>query len=402
MGGHRHRAEDAAQAPRGPGVSVRAGIDATAEADRPRAEVTTGEDGVRRVTLAGRWTLAAITPRIGELRARLTAIGGDAEWDCRSVEVLDSAGMIILWRAWGQRLPRVLEAGAEHRRAFERIAATGIGGKSAMAGRRSPGWLREAGTMALDLGDHLTDFLVLIGRVALDMLHVARHPGDMPWREVSANIYKSGVRAMPVIALVGAMVGIVLAYLSALQLQRLGADLYIVDLLGFGIIRELGPVLAALLVAGRSGSAMTAQLGVMRVTEEIDALATMGVSGSLRLVMPKVVALAVAMPLLVLWVDVLALAGGMLAAAAQIDVGYHVFLDRLPKAVPVANLWIGLAKGVVFGILVALVACHFGLRARPNTESLAANTTASVVTAITVVILVDAVFAVATRGIGVS
>jgi phospholipid/cholesterol/gamma-HCH transport system permease protein len=206
---------------------------------------------------------------------------------------------------------------------------------------------------------------------------------------------------MPVIALVGFMIGIVLAYLSALQLNRLGADLYIVDILGLGIIRELGPVLAALLVAGRSGSAMTAQLGVMRVTEEIDALATMGVPRSLRLVMPKVLALAVAMPLLVLWVDALALTGGMLAADVQIEVGYQVFVDRLPKVVPVANLWIGLAKGAVFGVLVALVACHFGLRVRPNTESLAAHTTASVVTSITVVILVDAVFAIATRTIGV-
>ena len=382
-------------------MTVRARIDVVADADCPRVETTTTEDGTQRVTLAGRWTLAAITPRIDELRRQLAAIDGHAKWDCRAVEALDSAGTVILWRAWGQRLPRVLEARAEHRRAFERILAGSSHEKSAVARRRSAGWLREIGRGVLGFGVHLTDFVVLIGRTALDGLHVARHPRDMPWREISANIYKSGVRAMPVIALVGFMIGIVLAYLSALQLNRLGADLYIVDILGLGIIRELGPVLAALLVAGRSGSAMTAQLGVMRVTEEIDALATMGVPRSLRLVMPKVLALAVAMPLLVLWVDALALTGGMLAADVQIEVGYQVFLDRLPKVVPVANLWIGLAKGAVFGVLVALVACHFGLRVRPNTESLAAHTTASVVTSITVVILVDAVFAIATRTIGV-
>ena len=382
-------------------MTVRARIDVVADADCPRVETTTTEDGTQRVTLAGRWTLAAITPRIDELRRQLAAIDGHAKWDCRAVEALDSAGTVILWRAWGQRLPRVLEARAEHRRAFERILAGSSHEKSAVARRRSAGWLREIGRGVLGFGVHLTDFVVLIGRTALDGVHVARHPRDMPWREISANIYKSGVRAMPVIALVGFMIGIVLAYLSALQLNRLGADLYIVDILGLGIIRELGPVLVVLLVAGRSGSAMTAQLGVMRVTEEIDALATMGVPRSLRLVMPKVLALAVAMPLLVLWVDALALTGGMLAADVQIEVGYQVFLDRLPKVVPVANLWIGLAKGAVFGVLVALVACHFGLRVRPNTESLAAHTTASVVTSITVVILVDAVFAIATRTIGV-
>ena len=380
---------------------ARATFDLLQEVNPPSIVVTTPEGGNPRVALAGCWTLAAMTPRIDELKEQLTAIGGDAEWDCRGVEMLDSAGTIILWRAWGQRLPGTLAASAEHRRAFERIVAMDAREKSAVARRRPRDKLRDVGSLALALGFHLADFLALIGQTTLDVLHVARHPGDMPWREVSANIYKSGVRAMPVIALVGLMVGVVLAYLSALQLQRLGADLYIVDILGLGIIRELGPVLAALLVAGRSGSAMTAQLGVMRVTEEIDALETMGVPRSLRLVMPKVLALAVAMPLLVLWVDALALTGGMLAADAQIDIGHQVFLDRLPKVVPVANLWIGLAKGLVFGVLVALVACHFGLRVRPNTESLAAHTTASVVTSITVVILVDAVFAVATRTIGV-
>jgi hypothetical protein len=122
-------------------------------------------------------------------------------------------------------------------------------------------------------------------------------------REISANLYKSGVRAMPVTALVGFLIGVVLSYLSALQLKQFGADIFIVNIIGLGIVRELGPVLVAILVAGRSGSAMTAQLGVMRVTEEIDALATMGVPRGLRLVFPKVVALTVAMPLLVLWSD---------------------------------------------------------------------------------------------------
>ena len=375
--------------------------DTIADAGRPRIKVEVAESGLRRVVLAGRWTLTAIAPRLEELQRQLAAADGRAEWDCLAVEAFDSAGMVVLWRAWGRSLPAALAARPAHRRAFERFLATDSREKSAVAGRRPAGGLHDVGGRLLDFGAHLTDFVALIGQTALDGLHVIRHPGDMPWREVSANIYKCGVRAMPVIALVGFMVGVVLAYLSALQLHRLGADLYIVDILGLGIIRELGPVLAALLVAGRSGSAMTAQLGVMRVTEEIDALATMGVSRSLRLILPKVIALAVAMPLLVLWVDVLALTGGVLAADVQIDVGYQVFMDRLPKAVPLANLWIGLAKGVVFGIAVALVACHFGLRVRPNTESLAAHTTASVVTAITVVILVDAVFAIATRTMGV-
>jgi len=213
-------------------------------------------------------------------------------------------------------------------------------------------------------------------------------------------LFKSGVRAMPVTALVGFLIGVVLSYLSALQLKQFGADIFIVNIIGLGIVRELGPVLVAILVAGRSGSAMTAQLGVMRVTEEIDALATMGVPRDLRLVFPKVVALIIAMPLLVLWSTGIALIGGMVSAQFQLDISYGFFFQTLPRVVPVANLYIGLVKGAVFGMFVALVACHFGLRVRPNTESLSSNTTSSVVSAITAVIVIDALFAIATRSVG--
>ena len=166
------------------------------------------------------------------------------------------------------------------------------------------------------------------------------------------------------------------------------------------IVRELGPLLAAILVAGRSGSSMTAQLGVMRVTEELDAMLVMGLPHGFRLIMPKVLALAIAMPLLVIWTDAVALAGGMIAAKVELGLSPIYFLQKLPSAVPIANYWIGLGKGLVFGSLIALVACHFGLRIKPNTESLGEGTTISVVTAITVVILADAVFAIVFSDVG--
>ncbi|GHU11626.1 hypothetical protein FACS1894185_5170 [Betaproteobacteria bacterium] len=197
------------------------------------------------------------------------------------------------------------------------------------------------------------------------------------------------------------MIGVTISYLSALQLKAYGADLFIVNILGIGVVRELGPVLVAVLVAGRSGSAMTAQIGVMRVTEEIDALATMGVSDTLRVVLPKVAALVLVMPLLVVWSSASALLGGALSAWWQLDLSWLYFFAALPDAVPVANLWIGIGKGAVFGALISLLACHFGLHVRPNTESLSRRTTASVVTAITLVIIADAIFAVLTRNVGI-
>jgi phospholipid/cholesterol/gamma-HCH transport system permease protein len=364
--------------------------------------VDAGADG-QRVRLAGHWTLMGAGPRLAALDEVLgrCAAEPEAEWNMEHVAALDSVGALLLWRAWGHRLPRRLVTPERHRAVFERIEAaqgTREGGRPP----RSPyEGLIELGSAVLGLRRQMTDLLVLTGQLALDFGHVLRHPGDMPWRETSANLYKGGVRAMPVTALVGFLIGVVLSYLSALQLRSVGADIYIVNILGLGIIRELGPVLVAVLVAGRSGSAMTAQLGVMRVTEEIDALATMGVSRSLRLVLPKVLALALAMPLLVLWTSAVALLGGMVSAQVQLDLAYGFFIEQLPKVVPVANLWIGLAKGFTFGVIVALLASHYGLRVRPNTESLSANTTSSVVASITAVILVDAVFAIATRSIGV-
>jgi phospholipid/cholesterol/gamma-HCH transport system permease protein len=367
-------------------------------------ECSGSSGAARELALSGRWTLRSLIEAGSEWQERLKEQGqrADLGWNCLEIETLDSAGALLLWRTWGRRLPDALLIQPEHLHIFERIAD---------AEREPPApppprptlhaALHSIGEGSLTLLRHTQLFVVLLGQLVLDVLHLLRHPGDLPKREISANIYKSGVRAMPVTALVGFLIGVVLSYLSALQLRQFGADIFIINILGLGIIRELGPVIVAVLVAGRSGSAMTAQLGVMRVTEEIDALATMGVSRSLRLVFPKVVALGIVMPLLVLWTTALALIGGMVAAQLQLDIGYGFFLATLPKVVSAVNVWIGLAKGAAFGVAIALVACHFGLRVKPNTESLSANTTAAVVTAITLVIVINAVFAVALRGIGV-
>ncbi|KAI5913523.1 ABC transporter permease [Thauera sp. 2A1] len=354
-----------------------------------------------KVLLAGDWTLRALSADLPDLRARLAQVPSAAHWDFTAVQRLDSFGAALLWHAWKRRWPIAEGLGEAQRRVIERVAAS--------SGKLRPGGARFGvvdaiillGRALLGFRSHALGFIALFGQIFLDLAHLLRYPREWPLREVSANIHKVGVKAMPVTALVGFLIGVVLSYLSALQLKIFGADIFIVNILGLGIIRELGPVLVSVLVAGRSGSAMTAQLGVMRVTEEIDALAAMGISRSLRLVLPKVLALTLAMPLLVLWTSAVALLGGWVSARLELDLSLGFFVQTLPAVVPISNLYIGLAKGAVFGFLIALIACHFGLRVRPNTESLSVNTTASVVTAITMVILADAVFAIATRSIGV-
>jgi len=359
-------------------------------------------DGRPQVRLSGSWTLAALPPTMRDLaaldRALRAQMGGPVSWDLSRVERLDSAGALLLWRAWGRRWPDDIVIEARIRHVLDRVAALPDQERAPHAPRGELiVWL---GNLLLRALRQLRDGLAMGGQLVLDVGWLLANPRELPLREFSATLYKCGALALPVTALVGFLIGVVVSYLSSLQLRLFGAEVFIVNILGMSIIRELGPVLVAVLVAGRSGSAMTAQIGVMRVTEEIDALATMGVSRSLRLVLPKIAALVVAMPLLVVWCSAAAIVGGLLAANLQLDLSWGFFVQALPRAVPLPNLWIGLAKGGIFGLLIGLIACHFGLRVKPNTESLSMLTTRSVVASITAVILADAVFAILTREIG--
>jgi len=363
--------------------------------DPPRLQVESGQ-----AVLSGHWTLAAMLPELAALRQQLNVAGEEARrWDLSRLERLDSAAAVLLWRTWRNAWPAALDISPLHRQVLERVADLPPTLPAGAPPRFNP--VEVLGSQVLRLLAHARGMVALFGQVLLDLVYLVRHPREFPLRELSANIYKAGAQALPVTALVGFLIGVTLSYLSALQLRSLGADVFIVNILGISIIRELGPVLVAVMVAGRSGSAMTAQIGVMRVTEEIDALSVMGVSRSQRVALPKIIGLTLAMPLIVLWTSAVALLGGMLAAMLQLDLSLHYFIESLPRTVPVANVYIGLGKGVVFGFVVALVACHFGLRVRPDTESLSTNTTRSVVTAITSVILVDALFAIFTRHLGV-
>ena len=232
-------------------------------------------EGQPGLLLKGDWTLAHL-PR--PLAAFERELGRQSVvfWDLSGVSRLDSAGALLLWRIWGRRWPEALTLSPQLRGVLERSLA--VPAETATPPRKERlAVLVALGELVFEAGRNLHGIVNLLGQLVLDGFYLLTHPQDIPWREFSANIYRSGAQALPVTALVGFLIGVVLSYLSALQLKTFGADTFIVNLLGISIIRELGPVIVAVLVAGRSGSAMTAQIGVMRVTEEIDALATMGV-----------------------------------------------------------------------------------------------------------------------------
>lgn len=368
----------------------------------PEVQVSAAGDGTRVVHLSGAWDIRALESRARSLQSTLQGVGSvnAATWDLSQIQRFDHIGAMLVWRAWGRCRPMKLLLRREDEIFFG--ACEGSVSGAAMPTRRldalAPAVALGRGVIAA--GEHALELLLLFGQLLLDFAAVIPRPRLRPWREFSASIYTIGAQALGITALVGFLIGVVLSYLSAEQLRLVGADVFIVNILGVGIIRELGPVVCSILVAGRSGSAITAQLGVMRVTEELDALSVMGISRTLRLILPKVAAIAVALPLLVLWTCAVALVGGAVSAHFELGMSYFQFFSSLPAAVPEFNLWLGVAKGVVFGMLIALIACHFGLRIQPNTESLAAGTTSSVVTSITAVIIADAILAVMFSDVG--
>ena len=367
------------------------------QAAQPRLEQRAGADVVAR----GRWTALALAsaPHWKAVSAQLAALRPAARWDLRPVLQLDHVGAQLLWNHWQRRWPEVLEASPSQRELLEQVAQFSVDEP------REPGpTLLDALRRFAGLGWHALEttqrFVTLIGQFVLDLVRVLRAPHRAPWRDISGHLYSTGATALPITALVGLLIGVVLAYLTAQQLRQYGGESFIVNILGLALVRELGPVLAAVLVAGRSGSAMTAQIGVMRVTEELDAMRVMGIPRGLRLVLPRVLALSLAMPLISMWTSAAAMAGGMIAADLTLGISPAYFVEALPRAVPLSNVWLALGKSAVFGFFIALIGCYHGLRVLPNTESLGQRTTSSVVISITTVILVDALFAVLFRSVG--
>ncbi|MCW5235418.1 MlaE family ABC transporter permease [Verminephrobacter eiseniae] len=321
-------------------------------------------------------------------------------WDLRALQWLDHVGAQLLWNHWQRAWPQQLACTDSQRSMLARVAQFSTTAPPP-APWRLAAQVDHLGLRVLHGVEHARHILEMLGQLVLDLARLARAPRCGPWRDVSGHLYRMGATALPITALVGFLIGVVLAYLMSLQLRQFGAESFIVNILGISLIRELGPMLAAILVAGRSGSAITAQIGVMRVTEELDAMRVMGIAHGFRLVLPRTLALALAMPLLSLWTTLAALAGGMLAADLTMGISPAYFAQALPAAVRPGNLGLAMAKSVVFGAGIALIGCHWGLRVRPDTQSLGEGTTASVVSAITMVIIVDALFAVTFKTIGI-
>ena len=237
--------------------------------------------------------------------------------------------------------------------------------------------------------------LSFVGETALALARSIAHPARLRWRPILYNIRSAGFDALPIVGALAFLIGIVVAYQGANTLRQYGANIFIVDLIGLSMLREFAPLVTAIIIAGRSGSAYAAQIGTMSVTEEIDAMRTVGISPLEMLVLPKVIALAIVMPLLTVYADALGVFGGMIMSRSQLGVGFEEFLERFVKAVSITDYMIGIGKAPVFAAIIALVGCYQGFRTKGGPDSVGRQTTRSVVEAIFLVIVVDSLFSIA-------
>lgn len=324
--------------------------------------------GVKRLDTAGAWVLC-------NLENRLTAAGGTLEFRNLSAEatmLLDSV-----------------------RRAMPKKEMSDQGPKGFVAFLETVGRAVSAGVAFLiELTGYLGLFFARLGRVV-------RHPKELRLTALVAHAEDVGFRAVPIVALMAFLIGVVLAFQGSAQLQQFGAEVFVVDLIAISILRELGILLTAIIVAGRTASAFTAAIGSMKMREEIDAMRTLGLDPATVLFLPRILALLLMLPILGLIANIMGLFGGALMAWIDLGISPSMFRTRLIEGTDVAHVFVGLVKAPVFALIIGVVGCHAGMQVKGNAESLGRMTSNAVVTAIFAVILADALFSIFFAQVGI-
>jgi phospholipid/cholesterol/gamma-HCH transport system permease protein len=252
----------------------------------------------------------------------------------------------------------------------------------------------KLGRWAVLQGWHGRDVIVFLGRIATVVREAFSRPRALRISSVARHIYETGITAIPIVSLIAFLISVIVAYLGAQQLSRFGADIFVVDLVTIAVLREMGVLLTAIIVAGRSGSAFAAEIGVMQLNEETDALRAMGMNPIEMLVVPRVLALVIVLPLLTVIADAMGLAGGSLLSLINLHIPLPQFMARLRESLSPTTFWSGLVKAPVFAILIAMVGTYRGMQVRDSARELGRLTTVAVVQSIFMVILADALFAV--------
>ena len=355
-----------------------------------------GADGVA-VRFTGRLTLA----RLGDLPARLGELGPIASIDLSGVERIDTVGAWIVTRTVKETGAKVVGASTEAQRLLEALASD----KSEYRVHRDrrPATIRmleQVGVASIGVWHELLGIIGFFGAMILALGTQLRARRRLRWHAIVTRFQTVGFDALPIIGLMTFLIGIVIAQQGAVQLRQFGLEVFTINLVGRASIRELGLLMTAIMVAGRSGSAFAAQIGTMKLTEEIDAMRTIGVSPMEAIVLPRVAAATILMPLLGFYASLCAIAGGGVFCWIGLDIPPGTYIQMLRDIIPMTDFWAMLIKAPVFGILIGVTGCYEGMQVRQNAEEVGKRTTSAVVAAIFLVIVLDAMFAVFFSSIG--
>lgn len=357
------------------------------------ADLTEREDDAgRTVQLTGSLSL----PCLGDLPVRLDALEGDfAAIDLSAIDHIDTIGAWIVHRFAVTRGARITGADEDATRLIE-VVARNDQPLEATPPRINPvvRVLEEIGVAARSTARTMLGLLAFLGATVIASVHLMLHPRRMRLNAVVQRLEVVGVSALWIIGLMSFLVGIVIAQQGSIQLEQFGMEVLTVNLVGRLTFRELGVLMTAIMVAGRSGSAFAAQIGTMMLNEEVDAMRTIGVRPMEALVMPRILAAVIMMPLLSFYASIIAIIGGGFLCALSLDIPPVTFVQRLREVVPMTDIYIGLIKAPVFGFIIAIAGCFQGLQVRGSAEEVGLRTTSAVVQAIFIVIVLDAIFAV--------
>jgi phospholipid/cholesterol/gamma-HCH transport system permease protein len=356
-----------------------------------------------KIEAIGSWTKDSLGDVVAQLKIFKTITHQNVLWDFEKCTHLDSAGALLIIDVIYSLLQQkssttIINLKDEHKRLliFYRKNFT-----LKQDTKVSFTFLAEVGKAAIHFRDGFKHYLNFIGRMFAAIFYSIVHPNSIRFVALIKHIDHSGLRALPIISLTSFLVGLVIAYQASDQLSRFGANIFIVEMSAISVFRELAPLITAIVVAGRSASSYTAEIGTMKITEEVDAMGTMGFNAQNFLVLPRIYALMISMPLIVFFADMIGLFGGMLVAKYNLDINFTEFISRMYAEVHIKHLYIGLIKAPIYGLIIASIGCFRGFQVTGSTESIGHYTTVSVVNAIFWVIAANAVISVLLTKIGV-
>lgn len=368
------------------------------------------EQNALTLTLGGAWTLEHLKRLSGELNALLArpdARAAKVTLDLAQVTTLDSSGAWAVFGAAKRLTDRkvpvdIVNAQQAQAALIERVRQA-TAKPIAKPKKLHPliALLTAMGRATIEFLKKGHELLGFLGLIVVAFARSWRHPSRIQFKAVIAHLQATGLNALPIVGLLSFLIGIVLAYQGAVQLKKFGAEIFTVDLLGVAILRELGVLITSIVIAGRSGSAFTAQIGTMKVNQEVDAMQTIGLDPIDVLVLPRIVALMIALPLLGFYADIIGLLGGAFMCLVTLGISPTAFLTQLSSAVDVTTFWVGVSKAPVFAFLIAMVGCFEGLQVSGSAESVGRRTTMSVVEGIFLVLVMDGIFSIIFSYLGI-